>query len=160
VSVRDVVIQADEARAIEDILGRFVSETEVTDAFVIDRSGQLLVRYGRGSALDTVSISALAAGAFSSTAAMAQLLGEPEFSVLFHEGSKQNIHVSTIDEHSILLAIFDGHTPVGLVRLYAKDASQAIATTLRQAAARPRPVEELARALSATEAGITFGKAS
>ena len=159
-SVRDVVIQADAARVIEDILRRFVSEAEVADAFVIDRSGQLLVRHGRGSALDSVSISALAAGAFSSTAAMAQLLGEPEFSVLFHEGSKQNIHVSTIDEHSILLAIFDGHTPIGLVRLYAKDASQAIAAALSQAATRPRPGEELAQALAATEAQIAFGKAS
>jgi predicted regulator of Ras-like GTPase activity (Roadblock/LC7/MglB family) len=159
-SVRDVVIEADQARTIEDILGRFVSETEVTHAFVIDRGGQLLVRYGREGALDSVSISALAAGAFSSTAAMAHLLGEPEFSVLFHEGSKQNIHVSTIDDHSILLAIFDGHTPVGLVRLYAKETSQAIATVLREAAARPRPVSELARPLSAEEARIVFGEAS
>jgi predicted regulator of Ras-like GTPase activity (Roadblock/LC7/MglB family) len=156
-SVRNVVIQADEATTIEGILARFVSEAGVMDAFLIDRSGQLLVQHGKGSALDTVSISALAAGAFSSTAAMAQLVGEPEFSVLFHEGSKQNIHVSTVDEHSILLAIFDGQTPVGLVRLYAKEASKAVAVALREAALHPNPVAELRRPLAASEARIAFG---
>jgi predicted regulator of Ras-like GTPase activity (Roadblock/LC7/MglB family) len=159
VSVRDVVIQAEEARKIASILDRFVKDTAVTDAFLIDRSGQLLIRQGkdRQGTLDTVSISALAAGAYSSTAAMAHLIGEPEFSVLFHEGSKQNIHVSTVDENSILLAIFDGQTPVGLVRLYAKETSKAIAAALREAAARPKPAAELKQPLAVGEGRIAFG---
>ena len=159
-SIHSVVIRADEAHTIEDLLDRFVRDTGVAEVFVIDRSGQLLVRHAGNTALDTVSISALAAGAFSSTAAMAQLVGEPEFSVLFHEGSKQNIHVSTVDENSILLAIFDGHTPVGLVRLYAKETCKAIANALRQAAARPKPVDQFGRPLADGEAAIAFGKGS
>jgi len=74
-----------------------------------------------------VSISALAAAAFSSTSAMAQLLGESEFTVLFHEGAKQSIHVSTVGDEAILLAIFDDRTTVGMVRLFAKESSAALA---------------------------------
>ena len=40
------------------------------EALLIDRSGQLLARGGASRSLDTVSLSALAAGAFSSTAAV------------------------------------------------------------------------------------------
>ena len=92
---------------------------------------------GDAQALDTVSISALAAAAFSSTAAMAQLLGEPEFSVLFHEGTKRSIHVSTVDDEAILLAIFDERTTVGMVRLFATEASRAVGGVLGEARARP-----------------------
>src|SRR2546426_10885137 len=91
----------------------------VDDAYselLIDRGGQLLAMDGGSQALDAVSISALAAAAFSSTAVMAQLLGETEFTVLFHDGAKRSIHVSRVEEEAILLAVFDERTTDGMVR--------------------------------------------
>ncbi len=75
-------------------------------------------------------LGALAAAAFSATAALAQLLGESEFSVLFHEGVKESMHVSTVDEQTILLAIFDERTTVGMVRVFAREATSAIGAIL------------------------------
>src|SRR5574338_50098 len=82
--------------------------------------------------------SSIAAGAFSSTAAMARLLGETEFTMLFHQGVKESIHVAAVDEHAILLAIFDSRTTVGMVRLFAKEAGTAIGASLAETRTRPQ----------------------
>ena len=149
---RDMVIQEEDATRITQILTRFLGDSGAGEALLIDRGGQLLAMDGGGSrTLDTVSISALAAAAFSSTAAMAQLLGEPEFSVLFHEGTKRSINVSTVDDEAILLAIFDERTTVGMVRLFASEASRAVGGVLGEARARPKPPREFAAPLSETE---------
>ena len=103
-----------------------------------------------------MSLSALAAGAFSSTAAMARLLGEPEFTMLFHQGIKENIHVAAVDDQAILLAVFDHRTTVGMVRLFAKEATAAIGAVLAETKGRPARVGDLAAPLSADEAGPIF----
>lgn len=149
--VRDVVIQEEDAARINEVLSRFLAESGSGEVLLIDRSGQLLATDGIARALDTVSISALAAAAFSSTSAMAQLLGETEFTVLFHEGIKQSIHVSTVDQEAILLAIFDERTTVGMVRLFAKESAKAIGQVLAETRSRPKRVGEFAIPLRADE---------
>lgn len=155
--VRDMVIHEEDAAQINQLLSRFLGDSGAAEVLLIDRSGQLLAMDGVSRALDTVSISALAAAAFSSTSAMAQLLGEREFTVLFHEGLKQSIHVSTVDEESILLAIFDERTTVGMVRLFAKEASKAVGVVLAATRARPKRVGEFAAPLGADEARQLWG---
>jgi len=148
---RNTVIQQQDAARIHEILTHFLGDSGAAEALLIDRGGQLLARDGDAQALDAVSISALAAAAFSSTAAMAQLLGEPEFSVLFHEGTKRSIHVSTVDDEAILLAIFDERTTIGMVRLFAGEASRAVGSVLGEARARPKPPAEFAAPLTDAE---------
>jgi predicted regulator of Ras-like GTPase activity (Roadblock/LC7/MglB family) len=143
-STHEVAIHEDAARRISGVLQSFLAESAAVDALLIDRSGQLLAQAGGDRSLDTVSLSALAAGAFSSTAAMARLLGEPEFTMLFHQGIKENMHVSAVDEATILMAIFDGRTTVGMVRLFGKEACAAIGVILAEARARPHRTGELA----------------
>ena len=150
---RDTIIQEGDAARIHQILTRFLGDSGAGEALLIDRGGQLLAMDGASQALDAVSISALAAAAFSSTAAMAQLLGETEFTVLFHEGATRSIHVSRVEEEAILLAVFDERTTVGMVRVFAKEASRAIGTVLVEARARPRPTAEFAAPLNAAESG-------
>ena len=115
----DIVIHETDAARIDAVLGRFLSDSSCSAVVLIDRSGQPLAEAGTARTLDVGSIGALAAAAFSSTAALAQLLGESEFSVLFHEGVKESMHVSTVDDNTILLAIFDERTTIGMVRLFA-----------------------------------------
>ncbi len=146
-----MVIQERDAVRINEVLAGFLAESGALEALLIDRSGQLLAMEGVARALDTVSISALAAAAFSSTSAMAQLLGETEFTVLFHEGVKQSIHVSTVDEEAILLAIFDEKTTVGMVRLFAKEASRKVATILADTRSRPKRAGQFAAPLAPDE---------
>jgi predicted regulator of Ras-like GTPase activity (Roadblock/LC7/MglB family) len=144
----DTAIHEDAAARINTVLRHFLEESSALDALLIDRSGQLLAQGGTGHDLDIVSLSALAAGAFSSTAAMARLLGEPEFTMLFHQGVRENIHVTAVDEHAILLALFDNRTTVGMVRLFAKDASAAIGAILAEGRAQPDRGGELGEGLT------------
>jgi predicted regulator of Ras-like GTPase activity (Roadblock/LC7/MglB family) len=153
-----MVIHEEDAARIHQILTRFLGESGAAEALLIDRGGQLLAMDGVSRALDTVSISALAAGAYSSTSAMAQLLGETEFTVLFHEGIKQSIHVSTVDEDAILMAIFDERTTVGMVRLFAKEASQRVGVVLAESRARPKRTGEFVAPLSAEETRPTWDR--
>ena len=111
---------------------------------------------GVSRALDTVSISALAAAAYSSTSAMAHLLGETQFTVLFHEGHKRSIHASVVDDDAILLAIFDDRTTVGMVRLFAKETSKRIGVVLAETRARPKRGAEFVAPLSSEESGPTW----
>jgi predicted regulator of Ras-like GTPase activity (Roadblock/LC7/MglB family) len=150
--LHDVVIHEGDGARIDGVLARFLADSNSTAALLIDRSGQSLAMAGASPSLDTVSIGALAAGAFSSTAALARLLGENEFSVLFHEGVKESLHVSTVDDGTILLAIFNDHTTVGMVRLFAREASASIGTILEESRLRPRRVGALAAPLSVDEA--------
>jgi predicted regulator of Ras-like GTPase activity (Roadblock/LC7/MglB family) len=153
---RNTVIQEQDSARIREILTHFLRESSAAEALLIDRGGQLLAMEGAAQALDAVSISALAAAAFSSTAAMAQLLGEPEFSVLFHEGSKRSMHVSTVDEDAILLAIFDERTTVGMVRLFATEASRSVGAVLGEVRARPKPSAEFAAPLNDAESRVAW----
>jgi predicted regulator of Ras-like GTPase activity (Roadblock/LC7/MglB family) len=151
VRVHDIVIHEADAVRIDAVLGRFLADSGCAAALLIDRSGQPLAETGVSRTLDTGSIGALAAGAFSATAALARLLGESEFSVLFHEGVRESMHVSTVDDDTILLAIFDERTTVGMVRLFAREASTSIGGILEETRKRPKRVGALAAPLTAEE---------
>jgi predicted regulator of Ras-like GTPase activity (Roadblock/LC7/MglB family) len=155
-SPRDVAIHEDDAQRINQVLLHFLGESGAMEALLIDRSGQLLARGGASRSLDTVSLSALAAGAFSSTAAMARLLGETEFTMLFHQGVRESIHVSAVDEHAILLAIFDSRTTVGMVRLFAKEACAQVGAILADTRSRPQRTGDLAAPLKKDEGHPAF----
>ena len=149
----DVVIHESDAARIDAVLSRFLADSGASAALLIDRSGQPLAQCGTSPAPDTASMGALAAGAFSATAALARLLGESEFSVLFHEGKHESLHVSTVDDFTILLAVFGDHTTVGMVRLFARETSASIGVILEETRSRPRRTGALAAPLTAEEAG-------
>jgi hypothetical protein len=87
---------------------------------------------------------------------MARLVGEPEFTMLFHQGIKENIHVAAVDDQAILLAVFDHRTTVGMVRLFAKEATAAIGTVLAETKGRPARTGDLAAPLADGEAARMF----
>jgi predicted regulator of Ras-like GTPase activity (Roadblock/LC7/MglB family) len=151
VRLHDIVIHESDAARIDAVLRRFLSDSSCSAVVLIDRSGQPLAEAGTARTLDVGSVGALAAAAFSATAALAQLLGESEFSVLFHEGVKESMHVSTVDEQTILLAIFDEHTTIGMVRLFAREACASIGAVLEETRKRPKLVGVLATPLTAEE---------
>jgi predicted regulator of Ras-like GTPase activity (Roadblock/LC7/MglB family) len=152
VSTHDIVIHEADATRIDAVLGRFLSDSGCSAVLLIERGGQPLAERGTSRTLDVGSIGALAAAAFGATAALAHLLGEAEFSVLFHEGVKESLHVSTVDAGTILLALFDERTTIGMVRLFAREASAGVGAILDEARTRPRRVGALAEPLTDDEA--------
>ena len=128
------MIHEDQIEEIDKALIKLIKGAEAKCALLVDKDGYLITRQGFTHSLDTTALSALLAGSFASTKEIARLVGEPEFSVLFHQGRKDHIHLCLIGERTILAVIFDDRTTIGMVRLYAKEISEDLARILSQAA--------------------------
>jgi len=102
------------------VLDRLRDESSSKFVFLIDRSGQQIASTGGVEELDTTSLASLAAGNVAATEGLAQLIGEEEFTTLFHEGTKDSVHITLISDLIILLVIFDERSSLGLVRLRVK----------------------------------------
>lgn len=118
-----LVIYEEEINKIESLISKMLKGCEAKCALLVDKDGHLITRQGFTHSLDTTALAALLAGSFASTKEIARLVGEPEFSILFHQGKKDHIHMSLVGERSILVVIFDDRTTIGMVRLYAKETS-------------------------------------
>ena len=89
----------------------------------MDKNGQQIAAVGDLQSLDTTSLASLTAGNVAATDGLARLIGEKEFSILFHEGEKDNIHISIVAQRVILVVIFDERSSLGLVRLRVRRAT-------------------------------------
>ena len=131
------VLYQEEIEQIDRVLTRLIKEAEAKCALLVDKDGHLITRQGFTHTLDTTALAALLAGSFASTKEIARLVGEPEFSVLFHQGKKDHIHISLIGERTILVVIFDDRTTIGMVRLYAKEIGETLQEILSSAGKKP-----------------------
>lgn len=122
----DLVMYEEEFKSVDQELQRLQTQANARVVFLVDKNGQLIASAGDIKGLDTTSLASLTAGNIAATGGMAKLLGEKEFSILFHEGEKDNIHISIIDR-VILVVIFDQRSSLGLVRLRVKKSSEALA---------------------------------
>ena len=83
----DTVMYEEEFKQIQDMLSRLRQESNARAAFLIDRNGQQIAATGENlETMDSTSLASLTAGNVASTDALAKLIGEKEFSILFHEG--------------------------------------------------------------------------
>jgi predicted regulator of Ras-like GTPase activity (Roadblock/LC7/MglB family) len=121
--VTDLVIYKEEYDRLEDVLRRLRSDSNARAIFLIDKNGQQIAAAGELEQFDTTSLASLTAGNVAATDGLAKLIGEREFSVLFHEGKQDHIHISIVGKRAILLVIFDDRSSLGLVRLRVKRAS-------------------------------------
>jgi len=113
----------EEFERLEDALRRLRYESNGKAVFLIDRNGQQIAAAGDLREFDITSLASLTAGNVAATDGLAKLIGEREFSVLFHEGQRDHIHISIVAKRAILLVIFDERSSLGLVRLRVKRAS-------------------------------------
>jgi predicted regulator of Ras-like GTPase activity (Roadblock/LC7/MglB family) len=136
------ILRDQEYEALVSILRKLLVDASAKVVFLVDKNGTLLGSVGDAVGFDTTSLASLAAGNIAATGGLANLIGEKEFSILFHEGERDNMHLSVVAERLILVVVFDRRSSVGLVRL-----------RVRQATARLTAVMEAALAASDAEAG-------
>jgi predicted regulator of Ras-like GTPase activity (Roadblock/LC7/MglB family) len=139
---KDFIIYPEEIEKVDKALIKLIKGAEAKCALLVDKDGHLITRQGFTHSLDTTALAALLAGSFASTREIARLVGEPEFSVLFHQGKRDHIHISLVGERSILVVIFDDRTTIGMVRLYAKEISSELSEILSLATAEERQEKE------------------
>jgi len=116
----NLVMYEEEFKLVTEVVTRLVSNTNAKVVFLVDKNGQLITSSGMTEGIDTTSLASLTAGNIAATGGLAKLIGEKEFTILFHEGEKDNIHISIVGHRVILVVIFDERSSLGLVRLRVK----------------------------------------
>src|SRR5205809_4247039 len=119
----DIVMYEEEFNQIKGIISKLRTDANAKVVCPVDKNGQQIAAHGDIENLDTTSLASLTAGNVAATDGLAKLIGEKEFSILFHEGEKDNIHISIVAQRVILVVIFDNRSSLGLVRLRVKKAS-------------------------------------
>jgi len=110
----------EDLRRIEDILHRFLYQSGARSTLLIDRSGQLVTTVGERPDFDAIAFSSLAAADFSANDQLAMMIGEQEFSSLFHQGEQQSMYLADVAKRVILVVLFDDRTTLGMVRVKVK----------------------------------------
>jgi len=125
----DYTVEFDEKQfeLIENILDKELIDLGVQTVLLIDLAGNIIVNLDDGKTQhDVYSLAALAAGNFGAVSAMADIIGEKDFTLLFHEGNKKSIHFSKIVENLLLIVIFGKDISLGFLRLRVAEAIKKI----------------------------------
>jgi predicted regulator of Ras-like GTPase activity (Roadblock/LC7/MglB family) len=112
---------------IEEVMQQDLVDIGVRCVFLIDMAGNIIANRDDGKIKhDVYSLAALAAGNFGAVSAMAKIIGEGEFSLLFHKGKRENIHFNKIISDFLLITIFSNDLSLGFLRLKVNDAVEKI----------------------------------
>jgi len=122
-----LVMYDEDYRRILAVVQRLVQDANAKGVFVVDRNGQLIGEAGEMRGIDTTSLASLTAGCIAATGGLAKIVGEDEFPVHFHQGQRDNLHMTLVAGRIILVVIFDDRSSLGLVRLRFKKAGSELA---------------------------------
>ncbi|MBW6511300.1 MAG: roadblock/LC7 domain-containing protein [Desulfuromonadaceae bacterium] len=135
------VMYDEELQRINIVIERLLREANAKVIFLVDKNGQMISGVGETEHLDTTSLASLTAGNIAATGGLAKLIGEKEFSILFHEGEKDNLHISIVAQRVILVVIFDQRSSLGLVRLRVRKASDELTTIFEDLAKKTAEIQ-------------------
>ena len=122
----------EELTGIEEVLGKNLIELGVHCVVLIDMAGNIIAELDNGEMKpDVYSLAALAAGNFGAVSAMAKIVGEDEFSLLFHKGNKECLHFSKIMTDLLLITIFGHDLSLGFLRLKVAETTKMIEKILQ-----------------------------
>jgi len=147
-----LVLHEEDFHQFGESLRRLRQDANAKAVFLIDKNGQQIASAGEVEQFDTLSLASLTAGNVAATDGLAKLVGEREFSVLFHEGEQDHIHISIVAQRGILVVIFDDRSSLGLVRLRVKRANAELERTFESmmqkgegegSGGRPSPFSEI-----------------
>lgn len=144
-----LILEADYARFMT-VLEGLEQESNAKLVFLLDKAGRQIASSGEMDHVDPTSLASLAAGNVAATEGVAQLVGEEEFTTLFHEGKHDNLHISVISNKIILLVVFDERSSLGLVRLRVDQHGPELAKICKDIQNRPEATTAAATIAAAT----------
>ena len=127
-----LVMYDEDYRRIAALLERLVRDASARGIFLVDKDGQLIAEAGEMRGVDSTSLASLTAGNIAATGGLAQIIGEEEFPVHFHQGQRDNLHITLVDRRNILVVVFDERSSLGLVRLRVKKAGSELARVFEE----------------------------
>ncbi len=137
--IRDGIgsLSENDAAQLTSLLDSFIGETHAHCALLCDRSGRLLTQSGDIGSIDRITFASLVAGDFAASDQLARLLGEEEFSSLYHAGEGRSMYLADVSGYSILAAVFDATTTLGMIRLRSRVTVPQLVALFDEMNARP-----------------------
>ena len=127
-----LVMQDVDFRLVLTVVERLVRDANAKGVFVVDKAGQLIVEAGEMRGIDSTSLASLTAGCIAATGGLAKIVGEEEFPIHFHQGQRDNLHITLVGGRMILVVVFDERSSLGLVRLRVKKAGTELAKVFEE----------------------------
>jgi len=101
------------------VLGKFLQKCRAETVLLVDEAGHLVARQGATSPSGEDTITALVAGTFAASQAMADMLGAEEFSSLIPCGEGRILLLLRCGDHALLAVTYTSEASDTLVRTYA-----------------------------------------
>ena len=127
-----LVMYDEDYRKVLTVIQRLVRDANAKGVFVVDKNGHLMAEAGELTDIDSTSLASLTAGCIAATGGLAKIVGEDEFPVHFHQGQRDNLHITLVNGKIILVVIFDDRSSLGLVRLRVKKAGVELARVFEE----------------------------
>jgi len=128
-------------RWAEAPLRGFVDEAGVLLALLLHPNGRVVAQHGFTRSVDVMAACALAAAIRASSGELGRMLDGKPFTAMHHAGESRQLFLAEVPTDRspyILLAVFDGESSLGIVRLYFEE----LAARLAVAAPAPEPAAE------------------
>ncbi|MGQ9745532.1 MAG: roadblock/LC7 domain-containing protein [Dissulfurimicrobium sp.] len=123
----DLIVTTSALEFARDKIENTLIKAGVNTVLLLDQAGNIVVKCGNSPKdVDITSLAALTAANFAATSQLAKLIGEDDFSLLFHKGKKDNLHFVKINNDLIMVSIFDDNISLGLVRLRVAELIEAL----------------------------------
>ncbi|MEX1025153.1 MAG: roadblock/LC7 domain-containing protein [Planctomycetota bacterium] len=133
-----LVYYEEDVALLDAELDEYLELSKARSVLLVDRDGHLVTRRGEPMETSEESVAALIAGSFAATREMARLLGEPEFRVMSHQGSRDSIQLHLVGDRTLMATLFDARTNLGMVRFYAQESCERIRVILSKVEAEER----------------------
>ena len=111
------IFESKDFLSIHQALEKLRKGTRANSILLLDTAGRLITSVGRIEYLDVPSLASLSAAEVSVTKELAALIGEQEFTDLFHKGKEESISISLVNSKVILVVLYDRKSILGLVRV-------------------------------------------
>ena len=134
--IQQFMMYEEEFNQINKVCETLQKQAMAKVVYIVDKNGQLIAACGEIAELDTTSLASLTAGSIAANGGLAKLIGEKEFGTQFHEGERDNFHISIVGSRAILVVIFDNRTNLGLVRLRVRKTSEELEKIFKQLLAK------------------------
>jgi len=126
----------EDIQRLDSLLNDFLEKSDASTAIIIDKGGFVITSEGDSRSFDLTTIGALASGAFLANQTIANLVHESNFDSVYQQGEKFSMFAINIDEHCILVVIFQAKVGVGVVKYNALDVRKEIGAQLKIAGER------------------------
>ncbi len=133
-----MILMKDEIDMLGEIVQKELLDAGADHVIIVDLAGNLILDRGKLDTGDIMSLAVLSAANFAATSQIARLIGEADFTLMFHKGDKRNIHFNKLGQDYIIITLFDDGVSLGLIRLKSTKAIEQLKTILDGAEGRHR----------------------